>query len=66
MEGATALVGLEGDLIMQLVKKLALVLIASSFVVGGLAGCGEKKDSDKAKDAVDKAATDAKNAIDKK
>ena len=43
LEGATALVGLEGDLIMQIVKKLALVLVASSLVVGGLAGCGEKE-----------------------
>jgi len=28
---------------MRIVKKLALVVVASSFVAGGLAGCGEKK-----------------------
>lgn len=51
---------------MQIVKKLALVLIASAFVAGGLAGCGEKSSTEKAKDAVDKAASDAKKEIDKK
>jgi hypothetical protein len=58
MEGATALVGPEGDLIMQIVKKLALVFVASAFVVGGLAGCGEKKEA-KPADAV----KDVKDAV---
>ena len=35
---------------MQLVKKLALVFVASGVLVGTLAGCGEKKEEPK-KDA---------------
>jgi uncharacterized lipoprotein YehR (DUF1307 family) len=29
---------------MRIVKKLALVVVASSFIAGGLAGCGDKKE----------------------
>jgi hypothetical protein len=36
---------MEGDRFMQMFKKVALVLVASGFVVGGLAGCGDKKDT---------------------
>ena len=50
---------------MKVAMKLALVFVASAFVAGGLAGCGEKSNEEKAKDAVDKAAGDAKGAIDK-
>ena len=50
---------------MQIVKKLALVLVGSAFVVGGLAACGEKSQETQAKDAVDDAAKSAKDAIDK-
>jgi hypothetical protein len=42
---------MEGDWFMQLVKKLALVFLASGVLVGTLAGCGEKKPEDAKKDA---------------
>ena len=29
---------------MKMAKKFALVVVAAGFVVGGLAGCGEKKE----------------------
>lgn len=45
-------------------KKFALVLVASAFVVGAVAGCGEKTNGEKAKDAVDNAGDAAKKAID--
>ena len=45
---------------MRIVKKLALVLVASAFVAGGLAGCGEKKaDAPKPADAPKEAPKDA-------
>jgi hypothetical protein len=36
---------------MQLVKKVALVFVASGFLVGTLAGCGEKKPEEKKPEA---------------
>jgi hypothetical protein len=47
---------------MKMVKKLALVLVASSFIAGGLAGCGDKKDPAKPADAVKDVKDAAKEA----
>lgn len=63
MGGANALGTWKETLNMKIVKRFALVIVASAFVVGGLAAC-EKSNETKAKDAVDDAAKNAKDAID--
>ena len=50
---------------MQIVKKMALVLVASAFVAGALAGCGEKTTGEKVGEKVDAAKDDAKDAAPK-
>jgi hypothetical protein len=47
---------------MRMMKKLALVVVASSFVAGGLAGCGGEKKPDPAPAAKDAAKEAPKEA----
>jgi hypothetical protein len=48
---------------MSMIKKLALVVVASAFVVGGLGGCGEKTPGQKAGEQIDKANDKAKELV---